>query len=351
MKALIGRRILKTGVSVFCTAIICHLLHLPPTFAVITAIVTTEPTAADSLKKGLIRLPAAAMGASFAVGTFFFFGQSALSYALVTMFTIIACSKLKLDTGTLVATLTAVAMLPDASDHLIIDFLTRISTTSIGILVSSFVNFFILPPKFGPLLVQKVEQLFKETADHFAEIVDIHLEEKHEKSGLNQRFSSYHYLHGELTKAYQLTRFQHDEWKYRRSTAFERRSFDYLQKKLDYLQLLLIHFGKMYHLRVNRPISREEKEKIKRSVSSVREVMHDHYHQLTTFHLSTNNVIKQLSEKQARQNCFVSQLCHELLSVNTVLQELSLITTDEHRFSLQETRYPSYIFTKANSLF
>ena len=43
-------------------------------FAVITAIVTIEPTAEDSIKKAFIRFPASAIGAAFAVLFTYFFG-------------------------------------------------------------------------------------------------------------------------------------------------------------------------------------------------------------------------------------------------------------------------------------
>nr|WP_316045987.1 aromatic acid exporter family protein [Planococcus glaciei] len=48
-----GSRILKTGIAIFLTAIICGWFGWPPVFAVITAIVTIEPTVSDSIKKGL----------------------------------------------------------------------------------------------------------------------------------------------------------------------------------------------------------------------------------------------------------------------------------------------------------
>lgn len=46
-----GGRIVKTGVAIFLTAWICELLNWPPVFAVITAIVTIEPTVSDSKKR------------------------------------------------------------------------------------------------------------------------------------------------------------------------------------------------------------------------------------------------------------------------------------------------------------
>ncbi len=63
----IGKRLIKTAVAVFMTAQICYLLNWPMIFAVITAIVTVEPTVDASIRKGLIRFPAAAIGAAFAM--------------------------------------------------------------------------------------------------------------------------------------------------------------------------------------------------------------------------------------------------------------------------------------------
>lgn len=51
MKKFVGGRIFKTGLAVFITAVICEILNWPAMFAVITAIVTIEPTAAIRLRK------------------------------------------------------------------------------------------------------------------------------------------------------------------------------------------------------------------------------------------------------------------------------------------------------------
>nr|MCG0057218.1 aromatic acid exporter family protein [Escherichia coli] len=76
-----------------------------------------EPTAADSIKKAFIRFPASAIGAAFAMLYTFLLGVTPLTYMLVAVSTIISCSKLRLHAGTLVATLTGVAMLTIVHDH------------------------------------------------------------------------------------------------------------------------------------------------------------------------------------------------------------------------------------------
>src|SRR5699024_8016585 len=84
---LAGSRIVKTCVSIFITAWICILLDWPPVFAVITAIVTIEPTVSDSIKKGIVRFPASAIGSAYAVLFISLFGNSPLTYTLAAVFT------------------------------------------------------------------------------------------------------------------------------------------------------------------------------------------------------------------------------------------------------------------------
>lgn len=341
-KVVIGRRVLKTGLAVFLTALLCHWFDLPATFAVITAIVTTEPTAVDSLKKGLVRLPAASIGAIFAIVLDVTLGQSALTYALVAMLTIFTCSKLKLDTGTLVATLTAVAMIPGTTDHVIADFFTRMSGTSTGIIVSTLVNFVILPPKFGPILVNKVESLFEKTAHTLEKTVE-HLLDNEE----NDRTHLYRDLHNQLTTTYQLTQFQYDEWRYRKSNEFERRSFGFLKRKLDYLHLVLFHIGKICHLRVNHHISEKEREEMIAAVRSFKKIIADPLHQIATSHHVVIEDLKQKRGFHTTEEETISLMTLELLSLHKATEELAHITQDERRFSIQESSYPDYIFKRA----
>lgn len=95
----------------------------------------------------------------------FFLGHQALSYALAAMFTIVTCQKLRLHAGTLVATLTAVAMIPITADHYFTAFLIGLATTSTGIIVSTLVNFFILPPHYVKTISGCTEELFVKTAN------------------------------------------------------------------------------------------------------------------------------------------------------------------------------------------
>ncbi|MGD6844142.1 aromatic acid exporter family protein [Bacillus infantis] len=159
-----GGRIVKTGIAVFLTAFICHLLDWPAMFAVITAIVTIEPTAADSIRKAFIRLPASAIGAGFAVFFAFLFGDSPFSYAFVSLATIIACHRLRLYEGTVVAVLTGAAMISTVHDHYAASFFIRLGTTCTGLIVSTLVNIFILPPQYSKTITLGIDSAFEKAS-------------------------------------------------------------------------------------------------------------------------------------------------------------------------------------------
>ncbi len=154
-----GSRILKTGIAIFLTAVICEWLNWPPVFAVITAIVTIEPTVSDSIKKGLVRFPASAIGSGFAVLFITLFGNTPITYTLAAVFTIIVCYKFKLHAGLLVATLTAVAMVEVIHSNYLIAFFIRLGTTSIGLLVSTAVNMLVFPPNYKKVILENIQNI------------------------------------------------------------------------------------------------------------------------------------------------------------------------------------------------
>ncbi|MCT8139091.1 aromatic acid exporter family protein [Anaerobacillus sp. CMMVII] len=340
----VGRRVIKTGIAVFITALVCIKLGLPVIFAVITAIVTTEPTAADSLKRGLIRLPAAAIGAVFALFFDLFLGHAAITFALVSIFTILFCHHLKLDNGTLVATLTAVAMIPGGNESIIGEFIFRLSGTSLGIIISTLVNFAVLPPKFGPLLVDKVNELYCHTAEHLDELVPEVIEKKKNDIYLTQRK-----LHQELEKAFQLTEYQEAEWQYRKSNELEERSFHYLQKKLAQLQKILFHVGNLSYISLEQKLSNSEKKIVLHSVNFINKlctnILYASEENITVSQQELYYLLK--NEVKENKNCTQKEaLLYELLSILESLSILQKDTIEEQTFSEANKNYPAYIFAK-----
>src|SRR5690625_3373916 len=159
-----GNRIVKTTVAVFFTALLCQWIGWPPVFAVITAVVTLEPTISDSIKKGIVRFPASAIGSFYAVLFISLFGNSVITYTLAASLTILTCYKLRLHAGLLVATITAVAMVEVIHDNYVMSFFIRLGTTSIGIIVSTLVNIFIFPPNYIKEINNNINDMYTNIA-------------------------------------------------------------------------------------------------------------------------------------------------------------------------------------------
>jgi uncharacterized membrane protein YgaE (UPF0421/DUF939 family) len=338
---IIGGRVIKTAIAVFLTAFICFWLDLPPAFAVITAIVTIEPTAADSIRKGLVRFPASAIGAGLAMLFTFFFGDTPLSYTLATLFTIVICLKLHLEDGMLVATLTAVAMIPTTHDHYLFSFLSRLETTSIGLIVSTMVNIFVLPPNYSPRISTMTHNLFVKTGNLLeSRIIELVLDKKSEA---RTRF-----LFQEVNKSMdtieKLCRYQRKEWKYHRHSRKDMKAFHYENKKMSILRQIHYHLGNLMLLPQNDIRWEEEKQnKIIRAVQSLVEIIQDPKHVISDEHY---NKYKELLEefwhvrdelrevKETDHHHFFSTetvLLYELLSIQDLTEELSHIYAMQHR--------------------
>ncbi|WP_158738458.1 aromatic acid exporter family protein [Alteribacillus sp. YIM 98480] len=267
-----GNRVIKTGVAILITAWICQLLNWPPVFAVITAIVTLEPTVSDSIKKGIIRLPASALGSFYAVLFIYFFDHSPLTYALAAVFTIATCVKLKLHAGLLVATLTAVAMVEVLHDNYFISFLIRLGTTTIGLLVSTAVNMFILPPDYTQDIIQNINKMAQNTGTAIDKVFRKALE-KDQKDVSSQK-ELMDQLDKKLHKTESLVRYQKEESKFHPLASNERDLFHLAQYQLIRLRLIRYHMDNL----LNTPLetiswSAEERTVIMQAVRHLAESM------------------------------------------------------------------------------
>lgn len=270
---LIGQRMMKTGIAVAVTSFICLWFNLPAIYAVITAIVTIEPNTYDSVRKGMVRFPAAAIGAGIATLSVYFLGETFVTYTIAALGTIYLCQKLKLFDGTLVATLTAVAMIPELDGPLFMQFITRLSTTMIGISVSSIVNITIFPANY-------FKRIHHQTFIHIDEA-------KRVLQGLvlpysmtrNVNVDTMHYMKFKrsLAKTDQLMGFQRKELRVHRFRFKNHRNFLILRERMDLLHRLELHLGNLQFLgRIQKLtlIERELLDEIARLLPTI-----DYYHE------------------------------------------------------------------------
>lgn len=237
-----GNRIVKTAVAVFLTAFICQLIGWPPVFAVITAIVTLEPTVSDSIKKGIVRFPASAIGSFYAVLFIALFGNTPITYTLAATLTIITCYRFKLHDGLLVATITAVAMIEVVYDHYLLSFLTRLGTTTIGITVSTLVNLLIFPPNFMRNIQKNLQTIYEELGHTLLCIVS------QNTTSVQQHLTKVNKL---ITKTDQLIRFEASEVEYFKLEDQKQSKLRNVEKELEQLNFIRYHMNHLIDIRLN----------------------------------------------------------------------------------------------------
>ncbi len=257
LKALFGKRMVKTAVSVFITAWICSMLQWPVIFAVIAAIVTIEPTVNSSVRRGIVRLPAAAMGAAFAMMFDSLLGQVPLAYALSAFFTIYCCHRLHWDHAIIVATLTAVNMITLTEDDFLTNFFIRIGTTSVGIIVSTLVNFFVFPPNF----TKDIHSMYERLVNDICDLLQSTLQYQIYNEGNEATLSHKHTLTlKQLERTSQLIKYQQDEYRYHRFQMQSAKSLSRLSKKLHHLQYITFHIGSMLSMSHEDPFHPEDQQ-------------------------------------------------------------------------------------------
>ena len=206
-----GSRILKTGIAVFITALICQMLDWPPAFAVITAIVTIDPTIHDSIRKAAIRFPASAIGAFYTVALVSIFGHAPITYTLSAVLTIWTTYKLNLQAGLLVATLTAVAMVDVVHSNFFIAFFTRLGSTTVGLLVSIAVNILISPPEYSEAIQKHLHNIARQISEALQRMSYFLLTNTAPDEALKQKLRV---IHQEIRLTEPLIRFQQQDAHY-----------------------------------------------------------------------------------------------------------------------------------------
>ncbi|REB11629.1 aromatic acid exporter family protein [Sporosarcina sp. BI001-red] len=244
-----GIRIVKTGIAIFLTAIICEWFHWPPVFAVITAIVTIEPTVSDSIKKGIVRFPASAIGSAYAVFFIALFGNSPITYTLAAVFTILTCYKLNLHAGLLVATLTAVAMVEVIHSNYLISFFIRLGTTTTGLLVSTAVNMIVFRPDYRKDILVSIQNIGARAGTILEQTFRTILYDEHTNRKIDRVII--HQLNKEIMKTETLIRFQRDESNLPTLLGGDHEGLLMAERQMAYLHNLDYHLGNLDYLPSN----------------------------------------------------------------------------------------------------
>ncbi|GGB10397.1 UPF0421 protein [Macrococcus hajekii] len=312
-KHILGPRIIKTGLATFLTALICQLLHLPAIFAVITSIVSIEPTAKASLKKAYIRFPASILGAFIAVMSTYFLGDSPLSYSLAATLTIIVCYQLKLFDGMLVASLTAVAMVPNIHDAFAYNFFSRLATTTIGLTTAGLVNYLVLPPKYQNQIQELIRAIENDSKKLFIQRSKEILIGQFKSAATIRQIEM---INTKVSKAHQLIKYEHEEYQYHKDLT-RKRTMTELEKKLQINQLIILHLSNMIYLPADQyfDFTAEEREAYVKILKAMERRAAIPPAALSTFKSS----VKNLSEFDDNQ--LKSHFIYELLMIQKLIKD------------------------------
>lgn len=317
-KKIVGARTIKTGLATFLTAFFCLALNLNPIFAILTAIVTIEPTAKASLKKGYKRLPATVIGALFAVIFTFVFGdQSPFTYAFSATCTIILCTRLNLQVGTTVATLTAMAMIPGIHDAYYFNFFSRLLTAIIGLVTAGLVNFIILPPKYYDQLDDSInlteEKMYALFNQRMRELV----------MGKFNKGSTYRQLNSLLDlnqKVETLLSYQKDELSYHKHHNSEWMRLKSLTTRTHTNRLFITHLSNLVYLPKDTYVTFTKDEKV--AILSIAQSIHKihssgHFERQPKSASLLKSTVKGLDEFDKNQ--LKSHIVYEILLIYRIL--------------------------------
>ncbi len=287
-----GSRIAKTGIAIFLTAVICEWFGWPPVFAVITAIVTIEPTVSDSIKKGLVRFPASAIGSAFAVLFITLFGNSPITYTLAAVATILACYKLNLHAGLLVATLTSVAMVEVIHDHILVSFFIRLGTTTIGLLVSTAVNMLVFPPNYRKDILTSIHSISERAGTMLEQtfqtiLFDSDASRQEEKLIVKELIT-------EIRKTEKLIHFQRDESSLYPWVREREAELQMAEKQLLFLHNLEFHLDALFYIPLHHLTwTTSEREII---MNAVKELANDLKHSIDYNHEKHQHQLQNITE-------------------------------------------------------
>lgn len=320
-----GNRIVKTAVAVLLTALICQALGWPPVFAVITAVVSLEPTVSDSIKKGLVRFPASAIGSFYAVLFIALFGGSPLTYTLAATLTIITCYRLKLHDGLLVATITAVAMIEVVYDDYFMSFFIRLGTTTIGITVSTLVNLLIFPPNFMKDIQKNLSAIYEQLGYTLYTLV----EGKQKQNDLHRRK-----VNQLLVKTEQLVHYETSDVEYFRLEDEKQQKLIQVKEELEQLRIIRYHINNLDEIELaNTAFTKDHKQTITETITHIAQYMTGDQEMITEENeLTLREIMKTYwNERYLPDDTVITKLPTELVLLYELLSIIYLVNEFEQR--------------------
>lgn len=175
----IGTRVIKTGIAVTITMLICEKLHLEPAvFGAVSAVINMQPSVYLTFKTAREQIIIHVLGVVVGLALGLLTGGNPLTMGVATILIIMIYTRLKLANGILMGIVAAVFILGASADEFMAHALGRSAVIFVGLVVAMTVNVVLWPPRHRDAFFNKVRECNLAAVNYFCQAVHdfVHLD-------------------------------------------------------------------------------------------------------------------------------------------------------------------------------
>lgn len=168
----IGARIVKTGIAVTITMLICQVLALEPAFfGAVSAVINMQPSISLTLKSARDQVLVHVIGVTAGLGLGYLLGGNPVSMGVISILLIFVLIKFKLQSGISMGVVAAVFVLSSSTDQFLPHALARTAVIFVGLGTALAVNILLWPPRYGRQFKAKLAEANEATVNYFCQAI------------------------------------------------------------------------------------------------------------------------------------------------------------------------------------
>ncbi|MFZ2330030.1 MAG: aromatic acid exporter family protein [Atribacterota bacterium] len=172
----LGARTIKTGIAVTLSLFLSNYIpYSMPLLAGAAAIICMQPSITVGIQKGLIRTKATLLGGLFGLLLHYIFGNNLFAIGAGVSMVIWICHRLKWEEGIALASLIAMAVMLRVSAEVLPYTTGRVISTLIGIVVATFINTVIAPPRYRNIFLDEMNLLAERFTGLYLKIIEAYI--------------------------------------------------------------------------------------------------------------------------------------------------------------------------------
>lgn len=244
----IGARIIKTGIAVTFTMLICKALNLEPAFfGAVSAVINMQPSIFLTIKTAKDQIMVQILGVSVAIFLGYIIGGNAISMGLITILIILLYRKVNLQSGISAGVVAAVFILSSSPDEFLPHALRRTAVIFTGLTTAMFVNIVLWPPKYNRQFKEKLKESNEQAVLYFCQAVQDYIQLENDEPNLNEeQRNKVHAINAQLRELSGL--FRREGNLFATTTPEQGAWFSCAKKFIDYNEALTEKADRIYNL-------------------------------------------------------------------------------------------------------